>query len=249
MPNSTIKRQEFGIGPFILFLVAGLSFTWAGLFFVKDIKVNPSWTKISAEVIDLVRTRNNLYQPVYQYSVNGQNYQVASEISSSRHPAVGDKGEIAYDPNHPDQAKVVEGVGGWFFTLVFPMLGMAVLIMAPIFFIKSLKRSTLIKRLLQMNQKIQGILTDVQSVGGSNRKANYKVTVSATDPTGIVRNYISDTIGNVGGLTLVDFRSNPIPVAVYIDAAHPELYYVDVSDLPNLTPQEINELLVRQIKK
>ena len=95
---------------------------------------------------------------------------------------------------------------------------------------------------MQSGQKLQGILVDVQSEGSDNN-SGYKIVVSATDTSGAVQNYVSDSLTGIGGLAIADFRSNPIPIDVYIDPANPQNYYVDVADIPNLTPERIGELI------
>ena len=42
---------------------------------------------------------------------------------------------------------------------------------------------------------------------------------------------------------MADFRNNPIAIDVYIDTTNPKKYYVDISDIPNLTPERIQELI------
>ena len=67
--------------------------------------------------------------------------------------------------------------------------------------------------------------------------------MSATDNTGVVQNYVSDSLNGVAGLAMADFQNNPILIDVYVDLINPQNYYVDISDIPNLTPQRISELI------
>lgn len=239
------KRQKFGVGSLIFLLLFGAVFAGAGFFAINSSKVDPNWTRISGEVVDSssrISDGSTTYTAVVKYSVNGQEYQTTSSFSSSFAPTIGEKREIAYNPSQPNQAKVVEGAGATWWLWLFPIIGVAILIIAPVSFIKSLKRSSEINNLMQTGQKLQGILTDIQSAG-SNNNNSYKIVVSATDNTGTVQNYVSDSIGGIGGLAMADFQSNPIPIDVYIDPTNPQNYYVDIADIPNLTPERITQLI------
>ncbi len=239
------KRQKFGVGSLIFLLLFGAVFAGAGFFAMNSSKVDPSWTRMSGEVVDStswVSDGSTTHTAVVKYYVNGQEYRTKSNVSSSFAPTIGEKREIAYNPTQPNQAKVIEGTGATWWSWLLPVIGVAILIIAPVLFIRSLKRSSAINNLMQTGQKLQGILTDIQSTG-SNDNNSYKIVVSATDNSGTVQNYVSDSIGGIGGLAMIDFRSNPIPVDVYIDPTNPHNYYVDIADIPNLTPQRITELI------
>lgn len=238
------KRQKFGVGSLIFLLLFGAVFAGVSLFIINGMRIDPSWTQISGEVVDTtskVSDGSTTYSAVVEYSVNGQEYRATSSSSSSFAPTIGEKREVAYNPAQPNQAKVVEGATAGLLWL-FPIIGVAILVIAPIAFIRSLKRSSAINNLMQTGLKLQGILTDIQSTSGNNN-SSYKIVVSATDNTGTVQNYVSDSVGGIGGLAMADFRTNPIPIDVYIDSANPQNYYVDIADIPNLTPERIAELV------
>lgn len=239
------KRQKFGVGSLILLLLIGAVFAGVGFFAINSSKVDPNWTRTSGEVVDAlsrIRDGSTTYTAIVKYSANGQEYQTTSGFSSSFSPTIGEKREIAYNPSQPNQAKVVEGLGATWWLWLFPAIGIAILIIAPVSFIKSLKRSSAINNLMQTGLKLQGVLTDMQSTGNNNNNS-YKIVVSAADNTGVVQNYVSDSIGGIGGLAMADFRNNPIPIDVYIDPANPQNYYVDIADIPNLTPERITQLI------
>ena len=67
--------------------------------------------------------------------------------------------------------------------------------------------------------------------------------VSPTYSRGKDQKYKSDSLTGIGGLAMADFRTNPIPIDVFIDPSNPAEYYVDVSDVPNLTPERIATLI------
>ncbi len=111
------------------------------------------------------------------------------------------------------------------------------IVLGTFLFIRSIKRNNNIKRLIQSGQKLQGVVVDVSEANNGD-----VITVSATGPSGNVQSYTSDPVQGIGVVSLADFKNNPIPIDVYIDPADPENYYVDISDVPNLTPERINEL-------
>lgn len=240
-----VKRQKFGVGSLIFLLLFGGVFAGAGFFAINSSRIDSNWQRTSGEVIDSssrVSDGSTTYTPVVKYSVNGQEYQTTSSFSSSFAPAIGEKREVAYNPVQPSQAKIVEGAGTTWWLWLFPVIGVGILVIAPISFIRSLKRSSAINNLVQTGQKLQGVLTDIQSTGGNNN-GSYKIVVSATDNAGTVQNYVSDSLNGVAGLALADFHNNPIPIDVYIDPINPHNYYVDISDIPNLTPERITQLI------
>lgn len=245
MMNFKVRRQKFGIGSLLFLFLFGAVFTGAGGFALKSIEVDPDWTRITGEVVDSSsRTSDGstTYTPVVKYEVNGQSHRVGSSMSSSSYPHIGEKRKVAYNPSHPDQSKLVESIGSTWWLYLFPLVGIICLALAPYMFIRSAKRSGNINRLMQSGQKLQGIMVDVQSEGDNNN-SGYKIMVSATNLNGVVQNYVSDSIAGIGGLAMADFRNNPIPIDVYIDPTNPQNYYVDVADIPNLTPERIGELI------
>lgn len=245
IPNLKVRRQNFGIGSALFLLLFGAVFTGVGVLALRSNEVDPNWTKVTGEVVDSTsRTGDSstTYSPVVKYEVNGRSYRVASRISSSSYPRIGEKREVAYNPVRPDQSKVVEDASTQWFLYLFPLVGIVCLAIAAYAFIRSIRRSGNISRLVQSGQKLQGVLVDVRSQGSGNN-SGYKIVVSATDQSGTVQNYVSDSLIGIGGLAMADFRNNPIPIDVYIDPANPQNYYVDVADIPNLTPERIGELI------
>ncbi len=244
-----IKRKKFGIGELIFLVLFGGAFTGAGFLAINGLKVDFGWARTYGEVVSSsskISDGSTTHTPVVRYSVDGQEYWITSSISSGFAPTIGEKREVAYNPDQPNQAKIVEGIGTMWWLWLFPISGVIILVIAPISFILSLRRSSTINNLVQKGMKLQGILSDIQSSGNNN--GSYKIIVSAPDSTGTVHNYISDSLDGVAGLSLTNFQNNPIPIDVYIDPANPQNYYVDISGIPNLTPQRISELIQSAIK-
>lgn len=96
--------------------------------------------------------------------------------------------------------------------------------------------------MIQNGQQLQGVLVNINS-SGSGSGSSYRIEVSAVDPSGAVQNYLSDHLTGIGGLAMMDFRNTPIPIDVFVDPLDHRNYYVDVADIPNLTPERIMELL------
>jgi hypothetical protein len=239
------KRQQFGVSSLIFSLLIGGAFIGVSLTMLQSTKVNPSWRRVSGQVVDTVTRQGSdstTYAAVVRYSVNGQTYRTTNSISSSSVPTVGATKEVAYNPAQPGQAKIVEGARETWWLWLFPVIGAVVVFGSLYAFVKSQKRSKNIQSLMQSGIKLQGILTDMQAAGG-NHDSKYRIIVSATDNTGVVQNYVSDIVSGVGSLALADFRTKPVPIDVYVDPTNPQNYYVDLSDIPNLTPERIKELV------
>lgn len=136
-----IKNQKFGVAALIIVQLFGVLFTVGGIFFMYYAKVDPSWTKATAEVVALVdRSHRQIPRwPIFEYSVNGQTYRVTSTFAKKPVPSIGAKVQIAYNPSQPSQAKMLENVSGWIFLALFPIFGIAAFIIAPILFVKSSK--------------------------------------------------------------------------------------------------------------
>jgi hypothetical protein len=247
-PHMKVRRQKFGIGSLLFMLIFGFAFAGIGIFAIKSSKIDPGWTRISGHVTGSSSNISNgstTYTPIVSYEVNGRDYQVTASTSSNNHPAIGTGKEVAYNPASPDEAKVVADGASKSLLYLFPAAGILCILLAPFLFFRSLKRSKNIGSLMQSGLKVQGIITDIQQPSAQNNSSNssYKIVVQAPDNSGSVQTYVSDSVSGIGGLAMADFRANPIPIDVYIDPANPKNYYVDVSEVPNLTPERIGELI------
>lgn len=244
--NFKVRRQKFGIGLLIFLILFGAVLTAVGIFAYKSMQIDESWTRTQGEVADVssrISDGSTTYTSVIKYEINGKSYQVSSS-SGSTSPNIGEKREVAYNPARPHQSKVSDASSFKLLVMLFPVIGIAMLILAPFLFIKSKKRSNRIKNLMQTGQKLQGILVDIQMMGVSSDNNNtYKIAVSAADSSGKVQNYTSDSLSGVAGLAMADFQNKPILIDVYVDPGDPQNYYVDISDIPNLTPQRIGDLI------
>lgn len=239
------KRKKFGFSSMLSLMLFGAIFAAAGGFIYKSMQIDPSWTRVQGSVVDVssrISDGSTLHTPVIEYTVADQKYRVTGNSSSSAYPTVGGSREVAYNPDQPGQGKAVEGAGSQLFVLAFVVIGIGLFLLAPFLFFRSLKRSRHIDNLMRSGHKLQGVLVDVHSES-SNNNSGYSIVVAATDASGLVQNYVSDSMAGLGGLAMADFKTTPIPIDVYVDPTNPQNYYVDISDIPNLTPQRITELV------
>lgn len=252
MSNSTltIQREKFGGPSLIFFTLFGILFVIPGIFALLSSQIDESWTRVQGEIVDVsskISDGSRMYTPIVEYVVDGQSYRVSSNSSSSISPTMGAKREVAYNPTNPNEAKLVEGIGIKLLLLIFPVVGITIVIIALYSFVTSKKRSNEIEKLKQTGNKLQGVLVEIQSPGRTSTRrggSSYQLVVAATDMTGTVQNYLSDKLtGTIGHLAMLDFHKNPIPIDVYVDAVHPDCYYVDFSKIPKLSPERINELI------
>ena len=252
-PQYKVRRQKFGIGSMLLLIAVGAAFVGAGTFAMKSSAIDETWVRTNGKVVDTtsqISDGSTIYYPVIEYQVEGKNYRISGSGGSSFAPGIGSQKELAYNPQTPQVAKAVDGSGTKVMMGSFTVIGALLILAAPIFYMRSLKRSQKISNLTANGRKVQGIITDIQSMGGGNGGNNsYRIIVAAVDLHGGTRNYTSDPLEGIAGLAMADFRNNPIPIDVYLDPTDPENYYVDISDVPNLTPQRIQELIKSAIGK
>jgi hypothetical protein len=248
--NFKVKRQKFGIGALLFMVIFGAIFAGAGFFMYKSMQIDESWTRTQGKITGAssrISDGSTTYTPIVEYTVDGVNYQTTGALSSSAYPNVGSASEVAYNPATPNESKVVGGASSILFLGVFVVIGAVLVLLAPFLFIRSLKRSNKISNLVQTGQKLQGVITDIQSEG--NNSSGYKIVVSATDNSGVVQQYFSDKLNGAAGLAMADFQNNPIPIDVYIDSTNPQHYYVDISDIPNLSSERILELIKTAVSR
>jgi hypothetical protein len=249
-PGFKARRQRFGIGSLLFLMLFGAIFTGLGWLGVSGTRVDPSWTRVQGKVVSSsshTSDGSTTYAPVVEYIVGGQTYNIAGSVSTSSAPQIGSLRTVAYNPGEPNVGKVVESGTTLWFVYLFPAVGVLLFLLGPVLFMLSVRRSALITKLKMTGQKLQGVIVDIQGGGirqaGSSSSRGYRILVSATDNAGVVQNYTSDTLGGLGGLAMMNWQTSPIPIDVYVDQSNPKNYYVDVSEIPNLTPERITELI------
>ena len=241
------KHHKFGLFSFIVVMAIGAIFALtASTMIIRSNYTKPNWVKINGQVVSITPMLNNgttTYSPVVNYEVNSQLYTVNDSVSSSSRPDIGSSITVAYNPAHPEQAQVVQNSSSRVMAYSFLSIGILCLVIAPIAYVQSSRRHKDMKALKITGHRLQGVLTNVQTLPGMNHDLGYKIVVTATDLNGQVQNYVSDSLTGIGGLAMADFHNSPIAIDVYVNPNKPEDYYVDVSEIPSLTPERIVELI------
>jgi len=260
------KRATFGVGGLIATTIVGILFVFIGIFAINILKPDPTWLTVQGKVISITQSVSSasstssssnsaMYSPVVQYTVGGVNYTLTSGESSSQSPTIGDSAEVLYNPASPAQAKVKQSAIFSILVWLFPVVGVIVFVAGIFGFIRSRKRTARIQNLLSSGVKVQGVVSEVSArqsnntgvSSNDNSSVSYIIRVSATNLSGVVQTYTSDSVVGFGALALADFRTTPIAIDVYLDPSDATNYYVDISEIPNLTPARIAEMVASAI--
>ena len=260
------KRATFGVGGLIITTIVGILFVFIGIFAINILKPDPTWLTVQGKVVSITQSVSSasstssssnsaMYSPVVQYTVGGVNYTLTSGESSSQSPTIGDSAEVLYNPASPAQAKVKQSAIFSILVWLFPVVGVIVFVAGIFGFIRSRKRTARIQNLLSSGVKVQGIVSEVSArqsnntgvSSNDNSSVSYIIRVSATNLSGVVQTYTSDSVVGFGALALADFRTTPIAIDVYLDPSDATNYYVDISEIPNLTPARIAEMVASAI--
>jgi len=254
------KRATFGVSGLITSVIIGVVFIVIGIVSIRFMQPDPTWLSAQGKVFSITQTtasssNSAAYIPVVQYTVGGVNYTVTSNESSSQSPTIGDSAEVLYNPASPTQAKVKQSAIFSILVWLFPVVGVIIFVAGIFGFIRSRKRTARIQNLLSSGVKVQGVVSEVSARQSNNSTASsnenssvsYIIRVSATNLSGVVQTYTSDSVVGFGALALADFRTNPIAIDVYLDPNDTTNYYVDISEIPNLTPARIAEMVASAI--
>lgn len=250
--NFKVHRAKFGIGSLLLTMFLGVMFLIPSLWVKSYLAVDKNWVETTGKVVDVAISRSGdndlMYTPIVSYQVEGKTYTVGSGMSSSAYPKIGSERKVAYNPSDPAKAKQTGGdIVFVLLLLLFPVMGVAMIIIAVISFIRSIIRSSKIKSLIKSGTKLQGVMVDLISGGGGAN--SYRIVVCAVSSTGQPQNYVSDNLQGIAGLAMTDFKNDPIVIDVYVDPYNPKKYYVDISDIPNLSADSISELVAKAISR
>lgn len=221
-------------------------FTVAGLFFIFTNNPDSSWTETKGTVVN-VQSRagdsNTMYSAVVEYTVDGNSYTVVSSMSSSSAPDIGSERKVAYNPNLPQEAKIVESLTSTWWLYLFPLAGLTMIVLSILSYIRSKKRTSEIGNLQVRGVSVKGVVVELKDVGRNDNNTMYKVVVAANDLSGNVKHYLSDPINNVEGLAFTNLHQNPIAVDVFLDPNNPDNYYVDIADIPQLSAPGLSDII------
>lgn len=243
-------RSAYDFKTTIILLFIGAIFVGVGYLFVKDDFTSIGRPSIEGTVTEETVSRNSdgdiMYTPTVSYEIDGTRYAIRQGFSTGQKSGIGSKRQVYYNPSRPSDA-VLRTSGSGYFVYIFPLVGIASMIFSIYAYIASRKRSDEIAALKQNGIKIQGIVTNLSTTSSGNRGSTIKVTISAIDQNGQTRDFLSDDIaGNT--FAMLDYQKNPVAMDVYIDPVNSERYYVDIDDIPTLTPEKIKDLLMSAVR-
>lgn len=236
------RRSKFGFGSGLILLFIGTVFIGVSFIIFNGEIRSRDWPTAQAKVVHVAQRLDSengmMYTPTVEYTVNGTPHRITSQMSSSSPETVGSTKTVRYNPNN--QSEGIIAMSGMMYTfLLFPLIGAGLILGSIVAAVRSFKRSRVISNLKQSGIKVQGIVSNVES---TSQRGSVRLTVSAPDQSGQVRSFASDTVsGNT--FTLTDYQQKPIAMDVYIDATNPDIYYVDIDDIPEMTADTITHLL------
>jgi hypothetical protein len=236
------RRNAFGLGSALIVAGIGVAFIAASYAFLRDDIQSRNWPAAQA-VVTIVNSRldsdgDRIYRPTVEYSVGGLTHTTTSSSWSSSPTTVGEQRTVRYNPDNPKEGVIAMSGSDWLI-LIFPLLGVVIILASFAGFIVSSRRGHTIDRLKQSGTKLQGVVTNVQR---SSQQGSVVITVTAQDHTGQVRSFHSDSVeGNT--MALLQFNQKPIAMDVYIDPSNAEHYYVDIEDVPAMDADYISSLL------
>ncbi len=237
------RRIKFGIPSLILMI-----FFSAGYFMIGESQFTGDNIVVEGRVIDIRTTQNsdggNTYAPIVEYSVDGEEYRATTGFTSSGQPSIGAVHKVSYEPGDPSKGKAIASVsdGPFWIMALFRIVGLLFIGGGIFSFVKSLKRTADIKKLTNSGQKVAGVLVDIRVKNG--KQSHYQLVVAAPGQNSEVKEYVSDKlVGIPAGLIGMDMQKAALPIDVYLNPSNYDNYYVDLSDVPALTPQRIQDLI------
>lgn len=242
------RRSRFGLGSALLVFTIGALFTGVSFLLLHSEFQSHDWPSTEGRVVyvsERLDSENGMmYTPTIAYRVNGATYKVTSSQSSGSRDIIGSQKTVRYNPQTP-QVGIVALSGAGYMIFLFPIIGIVLMIGAVAGLIFSFKRGASISRLKQTGTKLRGVVTNVENV---SQGGVIRVIVSAADQSGQVRDYKSDSIGG-NTFSLMNYRTNPVAMDVYVDGSNPNNYYVDIADVPAMTVESIQQLLMQATGK
>lgn len=123
-------------------IVFGLIFLGSAVVFYFGDQIPSSWVKengtITSYTTDYSAANHGpTYCAVVTYRVKGVNYTANAQSCSGGIPSVGTPAQVAYNPANPPNGKVVGGIGDIFFTGLSGLIGLGLLIFAPVAYRKA----------------------------------------------------------------------------------------------------------------
>jgi Protein of unknown function (DUF3592) len=194
-------------------------------------------------VIDLSRSEDSegsvTYSPVVRFTADGRTIQFTSSSGSSSPPSVGDRVEVLYDPDDPDDARLSGFLDLWLFPLVAGAIGIACGAIGGFIAWRTRRPSKEdVEWLRRHGRRAEGAsprvvhCTDIDVVGSSPFRLDVDVHDRLTNKVRVLR---SEYIWFDPGPYLTDRQT----LDVYLDPEDPERYLVDTSFLPESESESV----------
>ncbi|WP_157453961.1 DUF3592 domain-containing protein [Cellulomonas sp. Root485] len=129
-------RRGAGVGNGLKLIVIGLVFALSGFFVVPQItsaRAGAGETTISGTVVDLHESTDDegsrLCSPEATFSVDGATYGAQAGYSSSSCPSIGSSITVIYPTADPTDARIPTSVGFLLLLGIFPVIGVALLVL------------------------------------------------------------------------------------------------------------------------
>jgi hypothetical protein len=219
----------------------GIVFMSIGLLIPLFSPSKPSgWTETTGTVTNLTPVTGSkggtTYQPTITYKVGGKEYTNQPNFSESG-IRIGASWKIYYEPAHPENAKAPISATAIYIMLLFPLIGL-ILVVATLY---GAARRRKRRQLITMGQPLQAITSNQAFTNtGANNGVRLVATAAMTD--GTAREFTSEPLGISQTLAMQGHAGN-VPITVYIDPNNPKLYYVDLSTLPKANAQTIQNIV------
>lgn len=128
----------------IVLLIVGMGLIGLGALFALTSDINWRWPKIDGRIVSYETKRTDgaqEYVTTVSYQVNGLRYQTVAQDAQADIPRVGALQKIAYNPDIPLQAVVVRPSLSATVSYLFPIMGMVIILLALLLFVRYRKRS------------------------------------------------------------------------------------------------------------
>lgn len=135
-------RSSNPMQTFVWLIIFGLIFIGSSVLIYFGGQIPKSWVKENGTITSYTTSpgtgsQGPTYCAIVTYKVGGASYTVNASECNGGIPTMGASDQIAYNPSSPSQAKVVTGVGSLFFTFLSGLVGLALIVFAPIQYLKA----------------------------------------------------------------------------------------------------------------
>jgi hypothetical protein len=225
-----------------VFLLIGLGML-TGAFFMYRNTSQFLETAVTAQgtVVELVESRSSdsssnsiMYAPVVNF-IDKKGVEVKVYSSTSSNPPsyfVGEKVEVLYAPETPQNAKIKGFFSLWGGATILGILGGILFVIGGVIFLFDRKKSNMLSHLKQNGTRIE---SDFQSVG-----LNASLAVNGRNPFQIVSQWQNPATSKIHLFTSDNIWFDPTDfiktdkIKVLIDRNDPKKYHVDLSFLPKV---------------